>query len=109
MKKYIVYIILAALMICGLFYMRDGISLWLSTIGTYVVISVVTFFLGWLLGYWATRNRYKRRIKELQAEHKTAIEKQRAEFAKCTSPSKPNAESNSSSLLNVAEQAALQK
>lgn len=73
MKKYIVYILLAALLICLMFYMQSGISLWLSTVGTYVVISAVTFFLGWVLGCWAMRNRYKRRIKQLQADHEASL------------------------------------
>ena len=73
MKKYIVYILLATLLICLMFYMQSGISLWLSTVGTYVVISAVTFFLGWLLGCWAMRNRYKRRIKQLQADHAVSL------------------------------------
>lgn len=73
MKKYIVYILLATLLICLMFYMQSGISLWLSTVGTYVVISAVTFFLGWLLGCWAMRNRYKRRIKQLQADHAASL------------------------------------
>lgn len=74
MKKYIAYIVVAILVVCGLFYVRNDISVWLSTVGTYVVISTVTFFLGWLLGFWGTRNRYKRLIKELQASQKSAIE-----------------------------------
>lgn len=73
MKKYIVYILLATLLICLMFYMQSGISLWLSTVGTYVVISAVTFFLGWVLGCWAMRNRYKRRIKQLQADHAASL------------------------------------
>lgn len=73
MKKYIVYILLATLLICLMFYMQSGISLWLSTVGTYVVISAVTFFLGWVLGCWAMRNRYKRRIKQLQADHEASL------------------------------------
>ena len=73
MKKYIVYILLATLFICLMFYMQSGISLWLSTVGTYVVISAVTFFLGWVLGCWAMRNRYKRRIKQLQADHEASL------------------------------------
>lgn len=52
--------------------MSDAISRWLSSVGTYVVISAVTFFLGWFLGFWGTRNRYKRQIKELQMQNKTA-------------------------------------
>lgn len=76
MKKYIAYIILAILVICGLFYAREAISAWLSTVGTYVVISAITFFLGWLLGCWGTRNRYKRRIKQLQAEHSATVAEQ---------------------------------
>lgn len=72
MKKYIIYIVLAILIICGMFYMSDAISRWLSSVGTYVVISAVTFFLGWFLGFWGTRNRYKRQIKELQMQNKTA-------------------------------------
>ena len=78
MKKYIAYIILAILVICGLFYARETISVWLSTVGTYVVISAITFFLGWLLGCWGTRNRYKRRIKQLQAEHSATAAEQSA-------------------------------
>ena len=78
MKKYIAYIILAILVICGLFYARETISAWLSTVGTYVVISAITFFLGWLLGCWGTRNRYKRRIKQLQAEHSATVAEQSA-------------------------------
>ena len=74
MKKYIIYMVLAILVVCGLFYMRDAISVWLSSVGTYVVISAVTFFLGWFLGFWGTRNRYKRQIKELQAQHKASKE-----------------------------------
>lgn len=73
MKKYIIYMVLAILVVCGLFYMRDAISVWLSSVGTYVVISAVTFFLGWFLGFWGTRNRYKRQIKELQAQHKASM------------------------------------
>ena len=78
MKKYIAYIILAILVICGLFYAREAISAWLSTVGTYVVISAITFFLGWLLGCWGTRNRYKHRIKQLQAEHSATAAEQSA-------------------------------
>lgn len=73
MKKYIVYILLATLLICLMFYMQSGISLWLSTVGAYVVISAVTFFLGWVLGCWAMRNRYKCRIKQLQADHEASL------------------------------------
>ena len=84
MKKYIVYILLATLLICLMFYMQSGISLWLSTVGTYVVISAVTFFLGWLLGCWAMRNRYKRRIKQLQADHAASLASVTAESTTTT-------------------------
>ena len=84
MKKYIVYILLATLLICLMFYMQSGISLWLSTVGTYVVISAVTFFLGWLLGCWAMRNRYKRRIKQPQADHAASLASVTAESTTST-------------------------
>ena len=109
MKIYIVYVVVAILLICTLFYMRDDISLWLSTVGTYVVISAVTFFLGWLLGYWGMRNRYKRRIKELQASHVAALEQQKAELTAPVLQPESVAESKAQPVISEAEQAALQK
>lgn len=65
--KYVLYILAVVVMIALLFYMRDNISLWLSHMGTYVIILGATFFAGWLLGRVGSRNTYKARIAELQA------------------------------------------
>lgn len=54
MKKYIIYLLLVIILILFLFlfYMSDHISLWFSRMGTQILIIVVAFIAGWILGRW---------------------------------------------------------
>ena len=52
MKKYIIYLLLVIILILFLFYMSDHISLWFSRMGTRILIIVVAFIAGWILGRW---------------------------------------------------------
>jgi hypothetical protein len=52
MKKYIIYLLLVIILILFLFYMSDHISLWFSLMGTQILIIVVAFIAGWILGRW---------------------------------------------------------
>lgn len=64
--KYILYLLAVVALIATMVYARDNIGLWLSQVGTYIVILCTTFLAGWILGAWGMRNRYKSKLSENQ-------------------------------------------
>ena len=55
--KYLIYLLAVAIVLVVMLLLKDNISLWLSRVGTYVLMFGFTFFAGWLLGH----NRRTRR------------------------------------------------
>ena len=49
--KYLIYLLAVAIVLVVMLLLKDNISLWLSRVGTYVLMFGFTFFAGWLLGH----------------------------------------------------------
>ena len=68
--KYLTYFLLLILVLGTLFYMNERIGIWLSQAGVYVIILLVAYFAGWVLGRMGARDKYKPRISELERSEK---------------------------------------
>lgn len=89
--KYILYLLAVVALVATMVYMRDSIGLWLSRVGTYIVILCTTFLSGWVLGYWGARNKYKTELGECQKQLKqceTAKSALQSKSAMAVNPSK---------------------
>lgn len=64
--KYLIYLLAVAIVLVVMLLLKDNISLWLSRVGTYVLMFGFTFFAGWLLGHMGGRAECRRRTEELQ-------------------------------------------
>ena len=64
--KYLIYLLAVAIVLVVMLLLKDNISLWLSRVGTYVLMFGFTFFAGWLLGHMDGRAECRRRTEELQ-------------------------------------------
>ena len=53
--KYLIYLLAVAIVLVVMLLLKDNISLWLSRVGTYVLMFGFTFFAGWLLGHMGGR------------------------------------------------------
>ena len=61
--KYLIYLLAVAIVLVVMLLLKDNISLWLSRVGTYVLMFGFTFFAGWLLGHMGGRAECRRRTK----------------------------------------------